>query len=212
MFDSKIRPLIDPPLNAAGKALARSGLSANAVSVLGLGFAAAAAVFVVAGWFVAALVAIILNRLADGLDGAIARRLGPTDLGGFYDIVFDFFFYGAIPLAFAIHDPGTNGLAAAVLLASFYANGATFLAFAAIAAKRGLVTERQGKKSIYYFAGLAEGAETIAVFCAMCLWPGGFWMLALGFSALCFASAAARTIAVSDVLRHPSVPPEGGPS
>ncbi|XWN31481.1 MAG: CDP-alcohol phosphatidyltransferase family protein [Devosia sp.] len=212
MFDSKIRPLIDPPLNAAGKALARSGLSANAVSFLGLGFAAAAALFIVAGWFAAALAAVVLNRLADGLDGAIARRRGPTDLGGFYDIVFDFFFYGAVPLAFAIHDPSANGLAAAVLLASFYANGATFLAFAAIAAKRGLMTERQGKKSIYYFAGLAEGAETIAVFCAMCLWPSGFWILAFGFAALCFVSAAARTAAVSDVLRHRPVRPEGDPS
>ena len=35
MFDSRLRPLIDPPLNAIGSALARTGISANQVGILG---------------------------------------------------------------------------------------------------------------------------------------------------------------------------------
>lgn len=200
VLDSRLRPLIDPPLAASARLLAGIGLSANAVTWAGLALAAAAAGAIVAGWFAAALGLILLNRLADGLDGALARRRGATDLGGYYDIVFDFFFYGAVPLAFALHDPAANALAAAILLAGFYANGATFLAFAALAAGRNLSTEAQGKKAIYYFAGLTEGFETIAVFCAMVIWPSMFAPLALIFGALCAVSAAIRVAQVRALL------------
>lgn len=202
MFDSRLRPLIDPPLDRAAAALARTGLTADALTFAGLAVGLAAAGAIVAGAFGLALVLVALNRLVDGLDGPLARaRGGGTDLGGYYDIVFDFLFYGAIPLAFAIVDPGRNALAAAVLLASFYANGATFLAFAALAARTGRTTAVQGRKAIYYFAGLAEGAETIAVFLAMCLLPRYFPLIAYAFAGLCFVSAAARIVMVRALLR-----------
>lgn len=200
MFDTRLRPLIDPPLDRIARLVDRLPVSANAVTVAGLAVGALAAAAIVAGWFLAALAAILVNRLFDGLDGAVARRKGTTDLGGYYDIVFDFLFYGAVPLAFALHDPDANALAAAVLLAAFYANGATFLTFAVVAAKRGLTTTRQGKKAIYYFAGIAEGAETIAVFCLMTLFPSAFPVIAYTFAALCFVSAGARIIAVTQRL------------
>lgn len=202
MFDSRLRPLIDPPLAVAASALLRAGISANAMSWMGLALAAVATGAIVGGAFSVALAAILLNRLADGIDGAIARQSGATDLGGYYDIVFDFLFYGAVPLGFAIYDPAQNALPAAVLLASFYANGATFLAFAAIAAGRGMTTTVQGKKTIYYFTGIAEGAETIGVFCAMALLPTAFAWLAYGFAAICALSAVTRIAAVRDRLRE----------
>ncbi len=201
MFDSRLRPLIDPPLNLIASALGRTPITANAVSILGLGLAGLALMSIAMGWFALALTLIVANRLMDGLDGAVARVRGSTELGGYYDIVFDFLFYGAVPLGFALYDPAANALPAAVLLAAFYANGATFLGFSAIAAKLGLSTDVQGKKSIYYFAGIAEGAETIAVFIAFCLLPDWFYAIAYGFAALCFASAATRIIAVRDVLK-----------
>lgn len=205
MFDSRLRPLIDPPLDAAARRLARTGITANALTVAGLVLALAAALAILAGAFALALALVLANRLLDGLDGPLARHTGGgTDLGGYYDIVFDFLFYGAVPLAFALHDPQENALAAATLLAAFYANGATFLAFAALAARTGRTTAVQGRKTIYYFAGIAEGAETIAVFCAMCLFPGAFVPIAFGFAALCFVSAAARIVMVRGLLGNGS--------
>ena len=201
MFDSRLRRIIDPPLEHLGRVLADRGISANALSAAGLALGLAAAAAIVAGWFAAAFVLVVLNRLADGLDGPLARHRGATDLGGYYDIVFDFLFYGAVPLAFALHDPAANALPAAVLLTSFYANGATFLAFAALAAKQGRTTAAQGEKSIYYFAGLTEGAETIAAFLLLCLWPSAFGPVAYVFAALCFVSAGARILMVRDTLR-----------
>src|SRR5215475_3623290 len=66
--------------------------------------------------------------------------------------------YATIPLAFAIHNAHANALPAAFLLASFLANGSSFLAFSIMAERRRLTTTRQGFKSIYYLAGIAEGS------------------------------------------------------
>ena len=43
MFDARLRPLIDPPLNAAGRWIAGRGISANAVTLIGLAFGLLAA-------------------------------------------------------------------------------------------------------------------------------------------------------------------------
>ena len=201
MFDARLRPLIDPPLNAIAGTLARAGISADAVTwaALAIGLTGAAAIACGAPWLGLALFAV--NRLLDGVDGAVARRTALTDRGGFLDIVCDFVIYATVPLAFAIADPAPNALPAAVLLASFIASGTTFLAFAAIAAQRGLSTAAQGRKSIYYLAGLAEGFETIAAFVMMCVWPAWFPILAYAFAAICSVSATARIVAALAVLR-----------
>jgi phosphatidylglycerophosphate synthase len=192
MLDAKLRPLIDPPLNALGRALAKAGVTANALTftglALGLGGAAAIA-FGHIGW---GLALILANRLADGLDGAVARERGPSDLGGYFDIVADFAFYVSIPVGFGFLAPA-NTLPALVLVASFVLTGVSFLAFAVIAAKRGASTEAHGTKSFFYSTGLAEGTETIAVFIAMCLWPAWFGAIAYGFAALCVLTVFQRS-------------------
>ena len=194
MLDARLRPWIDPPLNRAGKWLASRGITADAMSLAGSGVGMLAALAIALGQFSIGLVLIMGNRLADGLDGAIARATKASDRGGFLDISLDFVFYAAIPLAFAVHDPAANALAAASLIASFLANGAAFLGYAIVAAKRGLSSTAQGRKSIYYVAGLAEGAETIAFFLALCIWPSAFPGLATAFAVLCTLSAVARIV------------------
>jgi phosphatidylglycerophosphate synthase len=202
MFDGMMRRLIDPPLNRAGRALADRGVDADAVTLAGLGLGLAAAALIGAGAPAGlALVPLLAGRVADGLDGAIARVRGKTDFGGFLDIVCDFAVYGAVPLAFALRDPAANGLAAAFLIASFYVNAATFLGFAAIAARRGIETRAQGEKSFYYAAGLLEGTETIVFFVLLCLWPTAFAPLAWGFGGLCLVTAVARLLWARGVLR-----------
>lgn len=192
MFDARLRRLIDPPLDALGRRMAAAGFSADGVTIAGFGFGVGAAAAIALQHFALGLALLAVNRLADGIDGAIARAHGRTDRGGFLDITLDFAVYGLVPLAFAVADPGANALPAAALLAAFYLNGAAFLAFAVMAEKRGLATDRQGKKSLYYVAGLAEGGETIAVFIAMGLFPAAFPILAYAFGGLTALSAVAR--------------------
>ncbi|WP_133486906.1 CDP-alcohol phosphatidyltransferase family protein [Aliiroseovarius marinus] len=192
MLDAYARKLIDPPLDRVGGLLARTGVSANAVTLVGLGLGLLAAVSIVFGQFTLALGLVLASRVADGLDGAVARASTRSDFGGYLDITADFAFYGAIPLAFILHDPATNGIAGAVLLLSFYVNGASFLGYAILAAKRGMDTRAQGIKSLYYSNGILEGTETIAFFVLLCLVPRFFMPLAWLFAIACFATAILR--------------------
>ena len=192
MFDGLMRRLIDPPLRRAGRVLAQAGISADALTAAGLACGLGAALAIVLEADLLALVALAASRLCDGLDGAVAGATKRTDRGGFLDIVFDFIFYGAVPFAFALRDPAGHALPAALLLFSFYVNGASFLAFAAVAAKRGMDGTVRGVKSIYFTAGLAEGTETIIAFFAMILFPRWFPLIAVAFAALTFLSAVSR--------------------
>jgi phosphatidylglycerophosphate synthase len=200
VFDSRLRPLIDPPLNAAGHRLASLGVSADQVTIAGFAFGLLAAGAIAAGAFLVGLMLIAANRLCDGLDGAVARASAVTDRGGYLDIVLDFAFYAAVPLAFAAVDPARNALAAAFLLASFLVNGAAFFAFAVMAERKHLTTAAQGQKSLYYLTGLAEGGETIAFFLAFCVFPQFFPLLAALFACFCLLSAAGRIVAARRLL------------
>jgi len=200
MLDATARRLIDPPLNALGRRVARVGLTANQVTLAGLALGLGSAAMIAAGHALAALVPLLISRLADGLDGAVARATHKSDFGGYLDIACDFLFYGAVPLAFVIADPAANGLAGAFLLTAFYFNGTSFLGYAILAEKRGLETAAQGIKSLYFSNGLLEGTETIGFFVVLCLFPAHFAPLAWVFGALCFATAALRIVAAYQVF------------
>lgn len=79
-----------------------------------------------------------------------------------------------------------------MLIASFVGTGSSFLAFAVIAERRGLKADLYPRKGIHYLGGLTEGAETIALFIAICLWPAAFPALALLFAALCMITTLTR--------------------
>lgn len=194
MLDARLRRVIDPPLAVAAGSLVRMGLHADAVTVAGFGLGLLAMLAIALGQPALGLALLLLNRLADGLDGAVARQTRPTDRGGFLDIVLDFILYGGVVFAFALHDPGRNALPAAFLIFSFVGTGASFLAFAVMAAKRGIVSEARGKKSLYYLGGLTEGAETIVCLALFCLFPAAFPAIAWGFGALCWLTTLARVL------------------
>ncbi|CAN5731214.1 CDP-alcohol phosphatidyltransferase family protein [soil metagenome] len=195
MLDPLIKPRIDPWLDRLGHRIAARGIGADTVTLVGLALGLAAALAVTLCAFACALLLVLLSRLADGLDGAVARATRPSDFGGFLDIIADFLFYAAIPLAFVLSDPAGNGAAGALLLAAFYVNGATFLGYAVLAERAGLSTEARGRKTLYFSGGLLEGTETIAFFVLICLFPAAFPWLATGFALLCLVTAASRVAA-----------------
>ncbi len=202
MLDPLARRLIDTPLARAGAWLARRGATADAITAAGLALGLAAAVAIAAGHPGWGLVLILASRIADGLDGAVARAREPTDLGGYLDIVADFAFYAAIPVAFGVLDRD-NALPALVLIGSFLLSGTSFLAFATIAAKRGLQTTARGRKSFFHAGGLAEGTETIAAFVLMCLLPDWFGVIAWVFAAACLVTAIGRSLDAARLFRDP---------
>jgi phosphatidylglycerophosphate synthase len=195
MLDRHALDLLKPATAKLARILHARGISANQLSLTGFAIGVIAAILVASSHFWLALAAIALNRILDGLDGAVARLSAPTDRGAFLDITLDFLFYALVPLGFAIANPQANALAAAVLLVAFIGTGTSFLAYAIIAAKRGLASTAYPSKGFYYLGGLTEGAETIACFVLMCLFPQYFAVFAYVFAALCAITTANRLLA-----------------
>jgi len=194
MFDAQLRPLIDRLLNPIGRGLVALGMTANQVTMIGAAFGLIAAGCVAAGLFYPALWFVIANRVIDGLDGAVARASRSSDFGGYLDIVSDFIFYSAIPMAFAVARPET-ALAAAFLIFSFIGTATSFLGFAILAEKHQVTTQIRGKKAFYYLGGLTEGTETILLFLAMLVWPDYFSLMAIVFGILCWVTTGTRIFA-----------------
>ena len=192
MFDARLRRVIDPALVGVAKALSKTGVSANALTLWGIPIAMAAAYAVYQHAFFAALLLIAFNRLLDGLDGMVARINGPTPLGGYLDILADFAFYVAIPIAFGLSD--TDNLPAALLLVgAFTLTGISFLAYASVAANAGINESEHGPKGFLYTTGLMEGGETIIFFVIMCVVPDWFIPLAYIFAVLCLVTVVQRS-------------------
>ena len=185
MIDATLLPLVKRAIDRPARMLVARGVRADQITVVGFGIGLTGVLALWVGLFWTALFCLALNRLADGLDGAVARLTQPTDRGAFLDIALDFMFYGLFPLGFALYDPAVNALPAAVLICSFIGTGSSFLAFSIIAEKRGITSDEYPTKGIYYLGGLTEGTETIALFVAMCLFPTAFPWLAYGFAILC---------------------------
>lgn len=194
MFDRQLLALSKPAVDAVAARLHGVGLTANQISITGFAFGMVAAVLIAHGEIAWATGPMLFNRLCDGLDGAVARLGEASDRGAFLDITLDFFFYAAVPLAFAFCLPEQNALAAATLLAAFIGTGVTFLAYAIMAEKRGDKSTEYPSKSFYYLGGLTEGFETVVCLVAMCLWPEHFAAIAYAYAILCFVTICTRMV------------------
>lgn len=192
MLDRFSIKVIRSPLNFGAALLDKMGITANQTTVTGFMLGCCAFPALIWQQYSLALLFVVLNRVADGLDGALARRHGISDSGGFLDISLDFLFYSLIPFGFVLADPASNAIAGAFLIFSFIGTGTSFLAFAIMASKHQIENPVYKNKSLYYMSGITEGTETIACFIVMCLLPSHFATLAYVFGALCWITTFTR--------------------
>ncbi|RZT83851.1 phosphatidylglycerophosphate synthase [Pseudonocardia sediminis] len=203
MFDAMLRRRLDAPLARAAGLVDRSWVTPDRITaaglVLGLGSAATAA----AAWWAVSLALWLVSRLADGLDGPLARRRravgrGDAGAGGFFDITADFAVYGATVVGVGIGSGGPLWPFLLVLLA-YYVNGTAFLAFSSIAERSGRTLD--DGRSLSFLGGLTEGAETIAVHALWLVLP--FWSgeIALVWAVLVGITAVQRMVAGHRALR-----------
>ena len=198
MFDTRLAAWIKPTIDRLASRLATNGIQANTLTWLGFGIGLGSAAFIAQQLYLPALAALLLSRLLDALDGAVARLSSATDLGGFLDITSDFIFYASIPLAFAYAEPSgqrhSDALAAATLLFAFMTTASSFLAYAAISAKRALQPS-PSHKTLVFLGGLTEAFETYVCFSLMCLFPEHFAQIAYTFALMCTITAITRIYA-----------------
>ena len=192
MLDRWALRLVKKPLSRGALFLHHCGVKADRITLSGFVVGIFCLPALTMKWYWIALFCILFNRVADGLDGEVARLDGPTDSGAFLDIVLDFIFYGSVIFGFALAEPGKNSLAAAALLFSFIGTGSSFLAFAVMAERCGIERTVYPSKGIYYLAGLAEGTETIVFLVLFCLFPDFFVELAYCFVFICLVTVLTR--------------------
>ncbi|TGG95849.1 CDP-alcohol phosphatidyltransferase family protein [Natronospirillum operosum] len=201
MLDRYVLPVLKPGLRLLARPLRERGVTADQVTVAGFAIGLLAVPLIMLNAYWLALICIVLNRVADGIDGELARLDQPSDAGGYLDITLDFIFYQAVVFAFALADPA-NTVWALLLMLSFVGTGVSFLAFAALAEKHRIESPAYPNKSMHYLGGLAEGTETILVFVAFCIWPRHFPVIAAAFAALCVLTTVMRLVYGHRTLRQ----------
>ena len=193
MFDRQIQKYTQKPLLYIAKLFLKF-ISPNHITLIGFSFGVLMCLSIIIDQYLLAVIFLFLNRLSDGLDGAMARLQTPTPLGGYLDIVLDFLIYGGFVLSFGITEQN-NTLLSMVLLFCYIGTGSTFLAKAAIMPS--LTNQNLNEeipKSFHYAVGLIEGTETL-IFMVLCLlFPNLFIFFSFIFIILCLITIVFRII------------------
>ena len=192
MLDEELRRGAKPFYGPAATALARRGVTGNALTAAGFGIGALCLLAIALGFNVVALVLWLLNRLLDGLDGEVARLRGESsELGSFLDIATDFFIYGGFLVALAVQHPDAR-LALVMLFFAYYLNGSIFLALSGVLER--LKAERLTERGLHFRRSLTEGFETIVAGVLFLVFPGYVSPIAHIFAALVFLSSGQRLL------------------
>lgn len=216
MFDARLRTTLAPALDAGARWLDVPWVTPNRLTGLNLIAGLASAVLAATQLWIPALLLWLLCRLADGLDGPLARRrraLGSSTgysrdssassgQGGFWDICADFIVYGATVIGVAIGASAAFGapwLPFLLVLFAYYINGGAFLAFSSIAEKEGKTLD--DGRSLSFLGGLAEGGETVLVHSLWLIFPVAAAYIAGVWAVLVCLSAAQRVVAGFHALR-----------
>ncbi len=193
MLDPYLRVYVDPLLNQIGAQCRHWGWTPNGVTLVGFFIGLCAMWCIVMGYTTLGVIALLFNRVLDGVDGAIARHGSMSDFGGVLDLVCDFTIYAGIVFACLLRD-STQSLPLAFLLFSFIGPITSFLGYAIMAAKRNWKTTARGHKSLYYLGGICEGTETMVLLFLLCLFPEYVAVLAYTYSVLCWVTTIGRVL------------------
>jgi len=201
VIDQALRAQLAPSLDRVADRLAARDVPALGVTAAGLLAGLAACVAIAESAWALALVLWLLNRGLDGLDGPIARWRGATELGGLLDFVADFVVYSGFVLGVAIAHPGAR-LACAALLATYLVNNVALLSFSSVIERLGLALGDE--RSLRLTTGIAEGTETIVVYCLFCVIPGSSTTIAWVFAGFVAMTAVQRVADAARILHHTS--------
>ena len=200
MIDAQINKMIKPFLDTLAQKLLTYNIKPNSVTLTGFFFGLLCSYFIIKAMFVYATIFLFLNRFCDGLDGALARLIGETDIGAFYDIILDFLFYFIFPISFILLDL-KNTYSICFLLLSFVATQTTFLATSWLVEKNKLLISDGQNKSFFYAGGITEGFETIICFFMMLIFYELINYIAYIFGILCWITFINRILLIRELLK-----------
>lgn len=191
MFDEKLKPTIDPYLNKLADQLGKIGVGANQITIYGFIVGIVGCVAVGMASYMFGLFLILLNRLCDGVDGAVARynRTQGKDLspfGAYLDIILDMILFGAFVFLFVMGQPH-HATAAVFMLFSYVGLFATSLGAHMMG-----TAEYNLQRSFLHPVNLIEGTEIIVFMILVCFHPDAFSAIAIIFGTLCWLTTISR--------------------
>ncbi|WP_064091630.1 CDP-alcohol phosphatidyltransferase family protein [Rossellomorea aquimaris] len=163
MLDTHARKLVQPSIEGTGRYLLRKGLTANGVTFIAFIIGTSTGLVYYLGHPVLAVILLWLSGFLDAVDGTMARLTKPSPFGTVMDVTFDRIVEISVILGVAFLHPDIMW-ALLLLSVSVIVSMTIFLTV-------GAVTEKQGMKSFYYQAGLAERTEGFILFSVMMLFP-----------------------------------------
>ena len=201
MLDRYLSPWVESALTPMTHYLDDRNVKANHVTLAAFGVGMLALPALAMEWYVLALILMVINRLGDGIDGALARRNQSTEQGSFLDTTLDFIFYLAMVAGFVLASE-LNVFWGALLMLGFASNGISFLAFSFIAERNALNPDTYPQKGIYYLANLVGGTETMIFFVLCCLFPHQFPFFASIFFFICGITTLIRIYKGAQMLNR----------
>ncbi|MBN8194144.1 CDP-alcohol phosphatidyltransferase family protein [Bacillus sp. NTK074B] len=163
MLDTHARKWVQPSIEGTARLFLKKGLSANQVTVTAFVVGAVTGLVYFLGFPIPAVILLWLSGFLDAVDGTMARLTKPSPFGTVMDVTFDRIVEISVILGVAFLHPDIMW-ALLLLSVSIIISMTVFLAV-------GAVSEKQGMKSFYYQAGLAERTEGFILFSVMMLFP-----------------------------------------
>lgn len=173
--------MLDQPLRRAKEALFQplirgplARLDPNRITQWACAIGLLSAISASLGLYRWALLAWLLNRFLDGLDGTLARVTGrQSDWGGYQDIVLDHLVYASLPLGIALASGNIQVYQACALLqACYFVNTISWCYLSALLEKRKHGSQTQQEMtSVTMPAAVIEGSETLLFFTLFLLFP-----------------------------------------
>ncbi|APH05764.1 CDP-alcohol phosphatidyltransferase family protein [Bacillus weihaiensis] len=193
MLDTHARKYVQPSIEKTAKGLVNLGLTANQVTWIAFGIGASSGLFIFLEQPILAVLTLWFSGFLDAVDGTMARLTKPSSWGTVLDITFDRIVEISVILGLAFAFPDSQW-ALLLLSVSIIVSMTIFLTV-------GAVTEKQGMKSFYYQAGLAERTEGFILFSLMILLSPYLTIVTLIFFGIELYTAFQRLMEAKKILQ-----------
>ena len=185
MLDTHCRKYVDPIIEKTAEQCIRFKLSANQVTILAFLTGGLSAVALLVKLGVLSVILLWFSGFLDAVDGAIARKQKQSSaFGTLLDITSDRIVEILIIVGLGYLYPDSR-FSLMLLLSSIIISMTIFLTV-------GALTEKTGKKSFYYQAGLMERTEGFIMSTIMILFPNILTIVSLVYFSLILFTAGQR--------------------
>ncbi|KMJ56868.1 CDP-alcohol phosphatidyltransferase [Bacillus sp. LL01] len=193
MLDTHARKYVQPIISNTAEKLLKFGLTPNQVTIISFFIGVSSGAFFYFGLPVIAVLVLWISGFLDAVDGTMARKTKSSPWGTVMDVTFDRLVEISVILGVAFVYPEIQW-ALLLLSVSIIFSITVFLTV-------GAVSEKQGMKSFYYQAGLAERTEGFILLSLMMLLPAFVLWTTLVFLAVEIITGLQRFFEAKRILQ-----------